>query len=86
MRGIRAAALCLVLLVPGIARAEAIAIPFAPPVDQRLTYQIEQHRPVEGKVSRFSATRDLRFERGGGRLYPPRHVARHRQRCACIGR
>ena len=65
MIAMRAAALWLALLAPGIAQAEAIAIPFAPPVDQRLTYQIEQHRPVEGKVSRFSATRDLRFERAG---------------------
>lgn len=63
MRAIRAALLCLALLVPGIARAEAINIPFAPPLDQRLTYQIEQHRPVEGKLSRFTATRDLRFEK-----------------------
>jgi hypothetical protein len=63
MRALRAAVLCLALLVPGIAHAEAIAIPFAPPVDQRLAYQIEQHRPVEGKLSRFSAIRDLRFEK-----------------------
>jgi hypothetical protein len=63
MRAVLAAALWLALLVPGMAHAEAIAIPFAPPVDQRLTYQIDQHRPDEGKVSRFSATRDLRFEK-----------------------
>lgn len=63
MMAMRAAALWLALLVPGVAQAEAIAIPFAPPVDRNLTYRIEQHRPVEGKVSRFTATRDLRFDK-----------------------
>lgn len=63
MMAMRAAALSLALLVPGVAQAEAIAIPFAPPVDRNLTYRIEQHRPVEGKVSRFTATRDLRFDK-----------------------
>lgn len=45
--------------------AQTIAIPFAPPTDRPLTYRIEQHRPVAGKVSGFTATRDLRFERAG---------------------
>ncbi|KAK0340455.1 hypothetical protein LTR94_030428, partial [Friedmanniomyces endolithicus] len=45
--------------------AQAIAIPFAPPTDRALTYRIEQHRPLAGKVSAFTATRDLRFERAG---------------------
>jgi hypothetical protein len=45
--------------------AQTIAIPFAPPTDRALTYRIEQHRPVAGKVSAFTATRDLRFERAG---------------------
>lgn len=47
------------------AAAQDIAIPFAPPVDRTLTYRIEQHRPVDGTTRRFSATRDLRFERAG---------------------
>lgn len=45
------------------AAAQSIAIPFAPPVGRTLVYQIDQHRPVAGTVRRFSATRDLRFER-----------------------
>ncbi|WP_311268552.1 hypothetical protein [Sphingobium sp. WCS2017Hpa-17] len=45
--------------------AQTIAIPFAPPIDRALTYRIEQHRPVAGKVSAFTATRELRFERAG---------------------
>lgn len=53
----------LVLAAP--AAAGTVAIPFAPPVDHALTYRIEQHRPVAGKVSAFIATRDLRFERTG---------------------
>ncbi|MEC3910438.1 hypothetical protein U5A82_08075 [Sphingobium sp. CR2-8] len=47
------------------AAAQSIAIPFAPPVDRPLVYRIEQHRPVEGATRRFSATRDLRFEKAG---------------------
>jgi hypothetical protein len=47
------------------ATAGTIAIPFAPPLDRTLSYRIEQHRPVEGKVSEFTATRDLRFDRDG---------------------
>lgn len=58
-------ALALAILSPGVARADSIAIPFAPPTDRALTYVIEQHRPIEGRDSRFTATRDLRFERAG---------------------
>ncbi len=47
------------------ATAGTIAVPFAPPVGRTLSYRIEQHRPVEGKVSEFTATRDLRFDRDG---------------------
>ena len=45
--------------------AERIAIPFAPPVGQQLAYDIDQHRPIAGKDSRFSAHRTVRFERVG---------------------
>ena len=47
------------------AAAQDIAIPFSPPIDRALVYQIEQRRPVDGATRRFSATRDLRFERAG---------------------
>ncbi|QGP81333.1 hypothetical protein GL174_17885 [Sphingobium sp. CAP-1] len=47
------------------ALAESIAIPFAPPVGRTLRYHIEQHRPVGDRISSFSATRDLRFEKAG---------------------
>ena len=61
-----AAALSAVLALPAAAQsAQSIAIPFAPPADRPLVYKIEQHRPVEGVTRRFSATRDLRFERAG---------------------
>lgn len=59
------AAIVLTLAAASPAAAETIAIPFAPPVDQRLTYRIVQHRPVGGKPSRFTAARELRFERDG---------------------
>lgn len=62
MRALLAAA--LLVLSPPVA-AQSIAIPFAPPTDRVLVYRIEQHRPVEGATRRFSATRDLRFERSG---------------------
>lgn len=58
-------AFALALATPGLARADDIAIPFAPPTDRALTYVIEQHRPVDGSVQRFTATRDLRFEPAG---------------------
>ena len=45
--------------------AERIAIPFAPPVGQQLAYDIDQHRPIAGQESRFSAHRTVRFERVG---------------------
>ncbi len=45
------------------ASAQAIQIGFAPPVDRTYDYRIEQHRPVEGRVTRFTATRTIRFER-----------------------
>lgn len=54
----------LVVLSQPVA-AQGIPIPFAPPTDSALVYRIEQHRPVEGATRRFSATRDLRFERAG---------------------
>lgn len=60
MRRLFAAAL-IVLSQP--AAAQGIAIPFAPPTDRALVYRIEQHRPVEGATRRFSAIRDLKFER-----------------------
>ncbi len=47
------------------AAAERIAIPFTPPVGQDLAYDIDQHRPIAGKDSRFSAHRTVRFERAG---------------------
>lgn len=53
------------MLVASPAWAEPIVLPFAPPIDQALTYRIEQHRPVAGKVSAFTAIRDLRFDRAG---------------------
>lgn len=62
MRALLAAA--LLVLSPPVA-AQSIAIPFAPPTDRALVYRIEQHRPVEGTTRRFSATRDLRFQRSG---------------------
>ncbi|MFC3442130.1 hypothetical protein ACFOKF_13215 [Sphingobium rhizovicinum] len=62
MRRILAAAL---LLVAQPAWAERIVLPFAPPTDRPLVYRIEQYRPVAGKVSAFTAIRDLRFERTG---------------------
>ncbi len=62
MRRLFAAAL---ILLSQPAAAQGIAIPFAPPTDSALIYRIEQHRPVEGTTRRFSATRDLRFERTG---------------------
>lgn len=61
----RAVVLAVALAMPGLARAGDIAIPFAPPTDRALTYMIEQHRPVEGRTSLFSTTRDLRFARAG---------------------
>lgn len=60
MRPVLAVAL---LAIAQPALAESIAIPFAPPTDRPLVYRIEQQRPVAGKASRFSATRDLRFEK-----------------------
>lgn len=60
---ILAAGLLLALARPAL--AADIALPFAPPLDRALRYGIEQDRPVEGKESRFSAVRDLRFERDG---------------------
>ncbi len=53
----------LLALVAQPAAAEKIAIPFAPPLGRELVYQIDQHRPVAGRDSRFSARRALRFER-----------------------
>lgn len=47
------------------ALAETVAVAFAPPTDRVLAYHIEQHRPVAGKLSRFTADRELRFERAG---------------------
>lgn len=61
----RAAAIAVALSMHSLARADDIAIPFAPPTDRAFTYRIEQHRPIEGHASRFTATRDLRFERTG---------------------
>lgn len=51
--------------VSSAVQAETIAVGFAPPTDRALAYRIEQHRPVEGRVSLFSALRELRFERAG---------------------
>ncbi|SEI73654.1 hypothetical protein SAMN05518849_101729 [Sphingobium sp. AP50] len=53
------------LAIAAPATAGTVVIPFAPPVDHALVYRIEQHRPIAGKVSAFTATRDLRFERTG---------------------
>ncbi|MDO7834295.1 hypothetical protein Q4610_04480 [Sphingobium sp. HBC34] len=57
------ALLLLALAQPAL--AERISIPFAPPINRDFVYRIEQYRPVAGKVSLFSATRALRFERTG---------------------
>jgi hypothetical protein len=56
-------ALILLACLAQPAAARDIAIPFAPPLDQPLVYRIEQHRPVADRTRRFSAVRDLRFER-----------------------
>jgi hypothetical protein len=45
------------------ARAETVAIGFAPPVGTPLRYHIEQRRPAGAAIATFTATRDLRFER-----------------------
>ncbi|MFD2429006.1 hypothetical protein ACFSUK_14325 [Sphingobium scionense] len=47
------------------ALAAPVAIGFAPPTGQDLLYRIEQHRPVDGRDSLFSAERTLRFEKAG---------------------
>ncbi|MDI1296571.1 MAG: hypothetical protein PSY12_11925 [bacterium] len=47
------------------ARADTIPVGFAPPTDRTFAYRIDQHRPVEGKDSLFTTTRDLRFDRAG---------------------
>lgn len=61
-----ALALLAVALLPACpAAADTIAIPFTPPLNTPLVYHIEQHRPVAGRDSRFSATRMLRFEKTG---------------------
>ena len=58
-------ALALSIAVASPVAAETIAIPFAPPINRAMTYSIVQHRPIGGKSSSFSATRELRFERSG---------------------
>jgi hypothetical protein len=57
--------LLLLALLAWPAAARDIPILFAPPLDQPLVYRIEQHRPVADRTRRFSAVRDLRFERAG---------------------
>lgn len=61
----RPVAVVALALFAAPALAQDVAIPFAPPVDRAFTYRIDQHRPVDGAVRLFSATRDLRFERAG---------------------
>lgn len=47
------------------AAAELVPVAFAPPVGQDLVYRIDQTRTIDGRKSRFGATRSLRFEKVG---------------------